>query len=500
MKVLRNLAVRGVLALAAGLLATSSPMGQSSGGVSPGGPPLRPSRIVPARPAQWQFIEERGSTTDYELGTSGDWFYWPPFLQWRFLEASQWATTDPIVEVDIYPPYSGSATNIEAFFLQVPLTNPVAAEDRTLIMGFHGSQVSPAQIFGVGAGVTDLPQLCTDNGWLLMAPNGLHTSNMASEPTQKALEVDLAFVFSVLPFNPDRVYSLGFSMGGLNATSFALRHQDPFALRTAGIIYHTGTTDIVRDYNEASAHAKLTIWEDPLVFDASPTENPFAYDRVNPARFDAAGTGFQDEYFQLDAIKHTPFYLHYNTNDPTKYDGWTNVLKDALNEKGFTVESVVSTTLQPKHSIFTLDFADALDYVTETPLGPLPSAARIFADRPTRYLWSRMISNPAPSIARYTVSIDAALNSFAVSDTHHVDELGFAPSLMGLSPALTLTFTAASGDLTPDTYVLSDYPAAPTSILVDGLPPLATSYDPIKGEVSISPNATGNAALVEIIP
>lgn len=499
MKVLRNLAARGALALAAGLLATSSPAGQNLSG-SPVPPPLRPSRIVPSQPAQWQFIEQRGSTTDYELGTTGDWYYWPPFLQWRFLDASQWVTADPIVEVDIYPPYSGSATNIEAFFLQVPLAHPAPLEDRALIMGFHGSQVSPAQIFGIGSGINDLPEICSDNGWLLMAPNGLHTSNMASEPTQRALEVDLAFLYSVLPFNPDKVYSLGFSMGGLNATSFALRHQDPFALRTAGIIYHTGTTDIIRDYNDATPHFQQTIWEDPLVFGASPTENPFAYDRVNPARFDAAGTGFLDDFFQLDAIKHTPFYLHYNTNDPTKYDGWNSVLSGALTAKGFTVESAITTTLQPKHSIFTLDFIDAVGYVTETPLGPLPASSRIFADRPAKYLWSRMISDPAPNVARYTVAIDTSTNSFAVSDTHHVDVLGFAPSLMGLSPSQTLTFTAASGDLTPDTYVIGDYPAAPTSILVDGVQPLATSYDPIKGEVSISPNETGSAASIEIIP
>jgi len=130
----------------------------------------------------------------------------------------------------------------------------------------------------------------------------------------------------------------------------------------------------------------------------------------------------------------------------------------------------------------------------------VPSTSRIFADRPTRYLWSRMISDPAPNVARYTVAIDTPTNSFAVSDTHHVDVLGFAPSLMGLSPSQTLVFTAASGDLTPDTYVIGDYPAAPTSILVDGVQPFATSYDPIKGEVSISPNETGSAASIEIIP
>src|SRR5262245_30596357 len=75
----------------------------SSQAPSPSVPPkqsLRPSRIVPAKPARWEFIDQRGEVVDYELGSEGGWYYWPPFLQWRVLEFSQWVTPDPIVEVD----------------------------------------------------------------------------------------------------------------------------------------------------------------------------------------------------------------------------------------------------------------------------------------------------------------------------------------------------------------------------------------------------------------
>ena len=65
-----------------------------------------------------------------------------------------------------------------------------------------------------------------------------------------------------------------------------------------------------------------------------------------------------------------------------------------------------------------------------------------------------------------------------------------------------MTFDAGSGDGTPDTYVLSGYPAAPTSILV-GIPgstPFATSFDAIKGELSITPTESGVASVVEVVP
>jgi hypothetical protein len=457
---------------------------------------------VPAKPATWDYIDQRGDVTDYELGSAGGWYYWPPFLQWRLLEPNQWVTPDPIVEVNVYPPYSGSATNVEAFFVQIPMANPTPIEDRVLIMGFHGSNLSPGQIFGVVSGVHDLPEICAANGWVLLAPDGLYTSNMANVASQTALEVDLALVAGVVGFNRDKVYSLGFSMGGLNATSFAFRHQDPYAIRTAGIIHHTGTTDIIRDYNEATPFAKVAIWENPLVFGASPTANPFAYNRVNPARFDGTGTAFVEELFQLDALKHTPFYLHYDTNDPTKYWIWNALLKDAMSVKGFTFKSVVTSGPVPQHSIYSIDFYDAIDYITQAPLGPLPTTAEIYADRPARFLWSTMISDPAPQVAHYEVTIDAPNNSFTVSNTHNVVTVGFDLALMGLDPSQQVTFTSVSGDHSSDTYVLTGYPAAPSSILVgiEGAMPYATSYDSIKGEVSITPNETGLSALVQVVP
>lgn len=500
--------LRAGAALAVGLLAAlpvEAQLAQGAPGVGGQGKPaplgaLRPSKIVPASPATWENIDKRGEVTDYELGSDGGWYYMPPFLQWRFLEPSQWATTDPIVEVHVYPPYSGSTTNIEAFLLQIPTTVPAPIEDRAMVVGFHGSSVSVSQIFGVAAGVTDLPEICTANGWFLLAPEGIHTSNMASVLSQKALEVDVALIASLFKFNWQKVYTLGFSMGGLNATSFAIRHQDPYTPRVAGIIYHSGSTDTVRDYNEATAQAQKDIWENPLVFGASPTADPFAYDRVNPTRFNAPGTGFLHEYFQLDALKYLPFYVHADNNDYTKYSGWTKTLASAMQGKGFTLKTAYVTSPTPTHSIFTLDFDAAINYVTQFPVGVLPAGARLFADRPGRYLWSRMISDPAPNVARYEVQINALTNNFAVSGTVHVDVLGLDLGLMGLQASQPLAFTTQSGDGTQDTFVLTAYPSAPSAVLVDGGPPASWSYDPVTGGVTITPNATGAGALVQVLP
>jgi len=483
-------------------LAPAPASAQSAPGVAPSVSAQdrgRPSRIVPATRATRENIERRGPVVDYELGAEGGWYYMPPFLQWRFLEPGQWVTSDPIVEVHVYPPYSGSQTNIEAFLLQIPTSMPAPVQDRALIVGFHGSSISPLQIFGGTSGPYDLPQLCTARGWFLLGPNGHHTSNMGSEPNQRAYEVDLALLASLFQFNWEKVYTLGFSMGGLSATSFAFRHQDPYTPRVAGIIYHSGTTDIIRDYDEAPAATKH-IWEDPLVFGATPTQDPFGYDRVNPARFNATRTGFLDDYFQLDSLKHTPFYVHANFNDQTKYSGWTMQMASKMLARGFTMQTAYISTPTPTHWMGTLDYDAAVDYVTQWTADTLPTGSKIFADRPGRWLWSKLVNDPAPNVARYEVHITALTNGFSVTDTHHVDTLGLDLPLMGLDASQPVSFTTMSGDGTPDTYVLSAYASAPSIVLADGGPPAAWSYDPISGSVSITPNTNGVGALVQVIP
>ena len=457
----------------------------------------RPSMIVPSQPATWDAIDQR-TVVDTELGSAGGWYFWPPILQWRFLDSSQWATTDPIVEIMIYAPYSGSPTNNESFFLQVPLTTPVPATERGVIIGFHGYNVSPGQIFGIGSGNHDLPQFCTNNGWLLVAPTGVVSTNMGSVLSQRALEVSLALVVGVFDFNFDKVYSLGFSMGGLGAASFAMRHQDPFALRPAGLIYHTGTVDLVREYQQQPAGTKA-LWADDLHFGASYAVDPFAYDRVNTALFNATGDEFLDDDFAFDSLKHVPFYLHSNTNDPSYLVNWNDELFQELTDRGFTFKKVVSAG-PVGHTIFSLDFDDALNYITQFEAGPLPTSAELYADRPARYLWSEMLSDPQPNIARYTTTIDAPTNDFTVEDTHHVDQLGYNLSLMGLDPSQTLTFTASSGDGTQDTYVLQGYPTVPSTILVNDAPPFSWSYDGVTGELTITPTSDGSLAVVQVVP
>ncbi len=454
---------------------------------------LRPSKVVPARP--FDPDERPGQVVDYELGSDGGWFYWPPLLQWRWYPLAP--TTDPTVQVTVYPPYSGNPTNAESFILQFPAVPPASISDRALVIGFHSFNVSENQIFGPQA--QGLWELCQANGWMLLAPRGLNQVHFGNEPSQRALEQVLALVYWIFEINPDRIYTFGFSMGGLSAMSFAFRHQDPYALRIAGVVHHTGTVDVVRDYETANV-ATQQIFETSEVFGGSPAAAPFNYDRVNPTRFNAAGDDFLEDFFQLDGVFHTPFYLHRNSNDPQKILPWNVVLDDELLAKGFTCTSDVVTTKTPEHNLATIDFADAFNYVGQFSLGPLPTASEIFADRPGNYLYTEMIAGRTDKVARYNVSVDAPSNTFTVNQSVDVTDIGFDLGLMGIDPAFLVSFFCEADDGAQMTYVLKGYPAAPSSIAVNGGAPVASSYDPATGNLSITPTADGSLAFVQITP
>ncbi|MCZ6597121.1 MAG: hypothetical protein O7B99_05765 [Planctomycetota bacterium] len=453
---------------------------------------LRPPEIVPATPFAWG-MDQRG-TVDYELGSGGGWHYWPPVLQWRYLP---WVTSDPLVEVIVYTPYSGSPDYNERFKFQFPVGAPV--QETALVIAFHSWNVSEQQIFNPAN--IELAQQCTEKGWMLLAPYGLNQVNFGNEPSQAALEAILALVETFFDFNHDKIYTLGFSMGGINAASFAFRHQDPTQERIAGVIYHTGSTDAVRSYVE-SAPSVQGIFESAAVFGGSPTQVPFNYDRINPARFLAPIYDTFDEAFtNVNGILDTPWYLFLNMSDQSKLVGWTIDLKNYMEAKGAAdLTTVFTFTGGDDHHLSTMSFKNALDWAATKELGPLPTSAEILADRPAKYLYTELLAAPAQTLSRYDVSVDAPSNDFSITDTHAVDELGFDLALMGLDPAFLLTFTSGSGDGTADTYVLQGYPTAPSSVLANGNPPAAWSHDAISAELSITPTADGSSASVQVIP
>lgn len=469
--------------LVVGLVLVFAPDGaaQITGG---SGPPLRPSTPFQWGPAQ----SDLGPVVVPAATPSHGWVQVGSQMQWRIVPPQ---AGDLTFEVYLYPPHTGHPTKPERFLLQVPKVPP-----RALVVGFHPYGVSEKSIFLH----TSLPQICATEGWMLLAPAGMSDTNFANLDSQTALDKIAELVASLFPFNEKRAYTVGFSMGGLNAVSYAMRHLDPDGpLRIAGVVYHTGTADLFYAHSQATAPGKAKI---EAALGGTPTAVPFEYERISPYVLQNGASSTADlERSPLRSIENLPFYVHLNLNDPNA-DLIVQVFKmvnllTTLNAN-FKTETVQAGGI---HSWSTLDMRDAMDWVSQYDLPPAPLDFDLFADRQAQYHYVDVLAMDAPNDhGRVRVRIQVASNAFALEASRNLGRVAFETRAMGLDPSQPLAIMRTSGDGTSDELVLRDYTAAPAVVLVNGGPPLSSTWDALTGELTIVPTAAGALEIVQVFP
>lgn len=408
-----------------------------------------------------------------------------PGFAWRYRRVPSF-TADPTFEVIVAAPDSGHPTLPERFLLQYPRdwnSKPVA--ERVCVVAFHSYSVSEKQIFLD----TDLPFECAQRGWMLFAPYGLRDTNFGNVASQASLEAVLMQVYNLLGFNHERVYGVGFSMGGLCATSYAMRHLDPGTVRFAAVLNHTGTVDMVREYDRSDAFGQQRL-RNPWHFGASPSVDPYAYDRVSPARLFPSGL-LDASRAPVSSALHIPFYIHLNLADPnTELLAEALELENYLAFRGATVHEFLVNDPVAGHSWDTLPMGPALDVIQQHVLPGNPPAFEAFADREGTWLYSEVRGKARDRHARYEIEVSPlslpTVNSFRISDTRDLDRVALRIRAMGLDPAQTLTFECSSLDGTSDTYVLRGYPNPPAAVRIVRAGRSTWWHDPVAGELHVN--------------
>jgi len=405
---------------------------------------------------------------------------------------------DPTVEVIFPPVVSGHPTAFERAIVQFPASFLERDQaERAVAIGFHSFGVSEKDVFLN----SQLPWECKRRGWMLVAPYGLSDTNFANPAAQESLETLLRVIYQVIPFNYRRIYTVGFSMGGLSAISFAMRHQDPLGVRVAGVISHTGPVDLVRQHADGALYMQLLL-EQESHFDGSPDFNPFAYDRISPARFDEFGA-IDPERAPVVNLHDVRVFLHSNLADPN-----TELLQDSLHLKEFLmtrgarVREHMTTDPIFGHSWATLPLRDALDYVAASMLDEIPLDAAVFADRPTGFGATEVRELTWDVHARYRVQAapkELGANSFRLDQTRDLIEVAVRLDMLGLDPTLPLTFQVESADGTGDTVVLMGYDLPPRSVRSDSMQ-LPWSWDMDSGELRIETTGGGKAVTLDVQP
>ncbi len=208
------------------------------------------------------------------------------------------ATADLALGGDFYNPFVGrrSATAYLYGTWEVTLNDTGTAWQEKFLIGLprHPQWPTPMLVAFHGWGSTQEDiiirtryfQKAMARGWVVVAPLGAHQFNYSIDYSQKNTEAVLDWVMSYFAIDSDRIYGVGFSMGGGSVSTYAARHQDPTHARFAAIVDHTGTVSIRDIWTHALDKSLL---EHELMFEGSPMQVPFRYQSASVIDLDASG-------------------------------------------------------------------------------------------------------------------------------------------------------------------------------------------------------------------
>jgi pimeloyl-ACP methyl ester carboxylesterase len=421
----------------------------------------------------------------------------------------------------------------EFFHYQIPDSYSPSGPGHPLVVAFHGfggSSLTPGN-------QSTLDEECNARGWLFVAPTGIDDKLFGAPISQQNSEAAVQWMLDNYNVDEDRIYVVGFSMGGGIASNFASRRRDPDGLMIAAVGMVSATFDWVMSYN--GGFPALHDWFiNPYNFGVSPSVNPWPYQQASGAYHVETsyppypGTIVPDKSMVLNLVD-LPVYITFDT-----LDGLTEIplinakLEQDLSAAGFDVEMSIKTgtvdpddgiTLVP-HSWAVLDEIEMFDFFETHSVDRYPEDFEATLDLGGPISWADA-NQFAPGVFTYVVGeADAGAGTLVLDDVANATAVridGAAASLSAM-PRVTATsndvrsFVLTVGDLVQSPSYLKDVssglivpgvasdPSAQT--LAVTVPPMGTKdfdvvHDPDwTGVLTTTPNpvAIGASAQIDI--
>ena len=380
-------------------------------------------------------------------------------------------------------------------------------------------------------------------GWFVIAPLGANIANFGIDYAQQNTEeaLDLVWALHGSKIDAERVYGVGFSMGGGWASSYAARHVGNSDVRMAAQLIHTGTLSLT-DISHRSRHRQLLIPSGDQVvrnadFDASLLFGPdldaaraFRMRRSSTLHLDWTSTGYEglwipslpnagninDQQSLGWNLRHTYQGYTWATDDMSSPLGviptQTEITRDWLQGTvGQTPAAPLTPCLQPQpappncffnHCWGFLCEDEALDWLALHTLQAIDPTAiqelRIDADRQWHAF---LVERTGPlALARMRYRADPATQELLVEDLARIATLTLDPAEVGLDaappagaelfvrteaatdgslPSLRLTGLGSAPALTEIEY---DLPGGGTDVAT-----VTASWDPVTATLTVQP-------------
>ncbi|MEM8710623.1 MAG: hypothetical protein AAGG01_06700 [Planctomycetota bacterium] len=363
-------------------------------------------------------------------------------------EIDRWATTpdmDGVIETYvIVVPETGA---LEAFTIYAPDTQP--GQRVPVLMAFHA--------YGVGwLGIQNFSGLIPEaiqRGWFLVAPWQRNTAananvSYASVTSQLHVEAVMDLVLHRYRVDRDRVYGIGFSMGGGNALSYAARHRDRREGAIAAVVNHTGSVALANVYANVTADVRGIM---DATFGGDPASAPFEYRRSSVIELDAAGALLPGGRHMGLNLANVPVQSWFNTGDSLVY------LREQTQAFHDYMESLQGTNVELRqvapfggcdnqHCWDTLDRTQALNWLAQFTLDRSPLVGTVLVDRPTRWGAWDVFQAIEGSFTEFDYEVDPGQNLLALNEPSNLAGASASIQRLGLRSDMDLSirFTAAS--------------------------------------------------------
>ncbi len=362
--------------------------------------------------------------------------------------------------------------NEELFTLHVPDSAPGVA--RPLLVGFHGFGVSHLDFSYYN---TDFLAEATARDWFVLAPlqinPALNTGDISFGSVESQLNVErvMQYVMAEWPIDLDRIYGVGFSMGGGNAMSYAARHRDRELGAFAAVVNHTGAV------NPGDVWLQEPAIRGPLETTFGGPPPSFEYQRSGTVDLSLAdGSLLPGGRHMAVNLGGVAVRTHYFVNDPKFYlrDQSDRLSQFMAASPHLSHELIVDLGPPPcvssglsGHCWDLLDEEDVCDWLELQSLGALPSDGSVLADRSCRWNGFDVDLRVGGQFAAFDYHTQSATGTSAEIDVYareNVRSVGVDMEDFQLGAAASIDLRTYALDGAPVELVLTGLSGPPMSV------------------------------------
>jgi predicted esterase len=341
-----------------------------------------------------------------------------------------------------------------------------------LVVAYHG--------FGGSAGsvalLSTIDEECNSHNWVYLSVTGLDDQLFGSPISQQNTEAGIQYILDNFNIDEDRIYMVGFSVGGGIVANFAARHRDPEGLMIAALGVVSGTQDWALEYNIGVAELKLWLIL-PENFGGPPSTELFAYQQVgglycDPASYPPASSATTLSVHSMATnLAKVPTYITYDTDDPILHvPHMCDELETLLLSLGGTVTKTVTTdtsvpgppSIPAPHSWAVLDEVGLFNFLDGKSVNRYPGDFQAQQDLGGPVSWLETTRHRTDAFVYIDGDVDFGTQHVSVSTVSNASALDVDFGTTGIASALPVRFSLTNDDSSKDLPVtLTGFSQAP---------------------------------------